>query len=53
MDAASIPSWLTITPVGLQTADVQIVYTGSANTSGAARQAVVKVNTATLTFSQS
>jgi hypothetical protein len=53
VDPASIPGWVTVTPVGPQTTDVQIVYSVAANTTGAAREAVIRVNAATLTLDQS
>jgi hypothetical protein len=46
------PDWLTVTPTGPQTEDVQIIYTAAANTTGAARTATLMVNDATFTLNQ-
>jgi hypothetical protein len=52
VDAASVPAWVTITPMGPQTTDVNIVYKVSPNTTGVAKQALIKVCGATLTINQ-
>lgn len=52
IDAASVPAWVSISPMGPQTADVSILWTVTTNTTGLPRQAMIKVSGATLTINQ-
>jgi hypothetical protein len=46
------PEWLTVTPTGPQTTDLQIRYTAAHNPTGAARTGTITVNGATCTINQ-
>jgi hypothetical protein len=52
VEPASVPDWVTYTPQGPQTADVNVVMTAAKNTTGKPKQALIKVNGATFTLNQ-
>jgi hypothetical protein len=52
VDPASVPDWITLNPMSSQSADVNLVYTAAANTTGQPKQALIKINDATLTINQ-
>jgi hypothetical protein len=52
VDPTSVPSWVTISPMSSTTADVNFTYSAQQNTTGAARQASIKVNDAVFTLNQ-
>ena len=51
VDPASVPDWVTITPMSGDMA-TNLVYSAAKNTTGVPKQAFIKVNEATLTINQ-
>lgn len=52
VDPLSVPPWVTLTSMGPQPSDANMVYSAAQNTTGAPRQAFIKVNNATFTLNQ-
>lgn len=52
VDPASVPDWVTINPMSSQTSDKNLTYAAAVNSTGAPKQALIKVNDATFTINQ-
>jgi len=52
VDPSSVPSWIKLNPMHSQSADANCVYSVSTNTTGLAKQALIKINDAVLTINQ-